>query len=191
LSFNVKVEHAACIHWGSLAQGAPYTFEKTSACVTHMEQVWRKGAWMMARVAQAGARHRLGAFWGGEPLVGGAEGGLSDLELDLSHLSRQTFGDPELEDELLRLFDEQAAQILARLAAPFVVGDAAKRADVAHALKGSALAIGAAATAKAAGAYEAALRRNDPAAENHREVLARTIVSVRRAVAARRQALLG
>ena len=40
------------------------------------------------------------------------------LDLDLDHLSRQTFGDPELEDELLRLFDELAAQIVARLAAP-------------------------------------------------------------------------
>ena len=154
-----------------------------------MEQVWRKGAWMMARVAQAGARHRLGAFWGGEPFVGGAQGRSTDLELDLGHLSRQTFGDPELEDELLRLFDEQAAQILARLAAPFPEGNPARRADVAHALKGSALAIGAAATAKVAGAYETALRQDDPVAENLRELLARTIESARRAVAARRMAL--
>jgi hypothetical protein len=28
LSFNVMILHAAPIHWGSLAQVAPYTFEK-------------------------------------------------------------------------------------------------------------------------------------------------------------------
>ena len=156
-----------------------------------MEQLWRKGVWMMARVAQAGASHRLGAFWGGEPFAGGPQAASADPELDVAHLSRQTFGDPELEDELLRLFDEQAAQILARLAAPFEKGDTARRADVAHALKGSALAIGAFVTARAAGEYEAALRNNQPTAENLRLVLARTIVSVRQAVAARRRSLQG
>lgn len=154
-----------------------------------MEQVWRKGAWMMARVAQSGARHRLGAFWGGEPFAGGAQGAPADRELDLEYLSRQTFGDPELEDELLRLFDEQAAQILARLAAPFPEGDPARRADVAHALKGSALAIGAAATAKAAADYEMALRNDQAVAEGRRAILAQTIEAARRAVAARRRAL--
>jgi HPt (histidine-containing phosphotransfer) domain-containing protein len=154
-----------------------------------MEQVWRKRAWVMARVAQSGARHRLGAFWGGEPHAGCAQGEPAERELDLEHLSRQTFGDPELEDELLRLFDDQAAQILARLAAPLMEGDPARRADVAHALKGSALAIGAAATARAAGDYEMALRTDPEAAEGPRAVLARTIQAARRAVAARRRAL--
>lgn len=154
-----------------------------------MEQVWRKRAWVMARVAQSGARHRLGAFWGGEPHAGGAQSEPAERELDLEHLSRQTFGDPELEDELLRLFDDQAAQILARLAAPLMEGDPARRADVAHALKGSALAIGAAATARAAGDYEMALRTDPEAAEGPRAVLARTIQAARRAVAARRRAL--
>jgi len=155
-----------------------------------MKQVWRTGASMLARVAGAGAGRRPGAFRGGELYVGGSHGKPRDPELDLEHLSRQTFGDPELEYELLSLFDEQAAQILARLAAPFVEGETPRRAEVAHALKGSALAIGAVATAKAAGDYETALRKGSAAAEAHRADLARTIEAARRAVAARRRALL-
>lgn len=154
-----------------------------------MQQVWRKGALILARVAEAGARRRPASRWDGEPSMGGPHGAQSCLELDIEHLSRQTFGDPELEDELLSLFDEQAAQILARLAAPFPGGDPGRRADAAHALKGSALAIGAAATARAADDYETALRRHSADAETHRALLARAIEAARRAVAARRRAL--
>ena len=154
-----------------------------------MEQVWRKGASMLARVAEAGARRRQASRRDGAQSMDGRHGAQSDLDLDIEHLSRQTFGDPVLEDELLSLFDEQAAQILARLAAPFPGGDPGRRADAAHALKGSALAIGAAATARAADDYESALRSGSAAAEAHRAVLARTIEAARRAVAARRRAL--
>ncbi len=150
-----------------------------------MERVWRKGASMLAGVVEAGARRRPASTRGGEQSMGAS----GCLDLDIEHLSRQTFGDPGLEDELLSLFDEQAAQILARLAAPFPGGDPARRADAAHALKGSALAIGAAATAWAADNYETALRRHSADAETHRLVLARTIEAARRAVAARRRAL--
>lgn len=153
-----------------------------------MKQVWRTGASMLARVAGAGAG-RPGPFWGREQSVGGSPGTPRDIDLDLDHLSRQTFGDLDLEDDLLSLFDAQAAQILARLAAPFEEGESARRAEVAHALRGSALAIGAFATAKAAGDYEIALRNAPATAETHRAVLARTIESGRRAVAARRRAL--
>ncbi len=143
---------------------------------------------MMARVA--GARYGLGgAFWGGDGSPGSSA--QAPVDLDLDHLSRQTFGDPELEDELLRLFDEQAAQILGRLAAPFEAGEAERRADVAHAIKGSALAIGASATAEMAGSYESALRSGDPDAEHYRQRLAQVIEAARRAIASRRQALWG
>ena len=154
-----------------------------------MKQVWRTGASMLARVAGAGGDRRPGEFWGGDPSVGGSHGRPGNPELDLDYLRRQTFGDPELEYELLSLFDEQAAQILARLAAPFVEGEAPRRAEVAHALKGSALAIGAVATARAAGEYEAALRDAPAEAEAYRADLARTIEAARRAVASRRRAL--
>lgn len=152
-----------------------------------MERVRRRGAWMMTGGARAGAAYGSRLFWGGAGSPGSSAKGAVDL--DLEHLSRQTFGDRELEDELLRLFDEQAVQILARLAAPFEAAEADRRADVAHALKGSALAIGAMATADVAGAYEVALRGGDPGAEPYRRRLAQAIEAARRAVANRRMAL--
>jgi HPt (histidine-containing phosphotransfer) domain-containing protein len=75
--------------------------------------------------------------------------------IDLVHLSKQTFGERDLEAELLRLFDRQAAQIVARLSDP-VMPDRRWRADLAHTLKGSARAIGAFGVAAAAESYEIA-----------------------------------
>ena len=72
--------------------------------------------------------------------------------IDLVHLSRQTFGERDLEAELLRLFDRQSAQILARLSEG---AQGRWRADLAHTLKGSARAVGAFDVAAAAEAYEA------------------------------------
>jgi len=68
--------------------------------------------------------------------------------IDLVHLARQTDGDEALEDELLKMFDTQSAKLLARLRLA-EVGPQAK-ADIAHRLKGSALAIGARRVAEAA-----------------------------------------
>jgi HPt (histidine-containing phosphotransfer) domain-containing protein len=73
--------------------------------------------------------------------------------LDLVHLARQTDGDATLEAELLAMFDCQAAKLSARLALP-EVGFQAKS-DIAHRLRGSALAIGARRVAAAAEATEA------------------------------------
>ncbi len=75
--------------------------------------------------------------------------------IDLSHLARQTLGDGALEAELLALFDNQAARIIAQLIEP-EAGDAKTRSDLTHTLKGSALAIGAGEVARCAQAYEAA-----------------------------------
>jgi HPt (histidine-containing phosphotransfer) domain-containing protein len=72
--------------------------------------------------------------------------------IDLVHLARQTDGDTALESELLAMFDVQAAKLLARLAL-IDVGAQAK-ADIAHRLKGSALAVGAWRVAEAATATE-------------------------------------
>ncbi len=71
--------------------------------------------------------------------------------IDLVHLARQTMGDRELEKELLALFDRQAAQIADQLA---TAESGAESANLAHKLKGSARAIGAAAVAAAAENYE-------------------------------------
>ncbi len=70
--------------------------------------------------------------------------------IDRAQLARMTFGDRNLERELLELFDRQAAMLVARMQA----GAAVK--PLAHTLKGSASGIGAAAVARAAEAAELA-----------------------------------
>lgn len=76
-----------------------------------------------------------------------------DCPIDLVHLARQTFGERELESELLRLFDRQSRQIVDRLTDGPVAEDR-WRAELAHTLKGSARAVGAFGVAAAAEAYE-------------------------------------
>jgi len=85
-----------------------------------------------------------------------------DCAIDLVHLSRQTLGDRGLEFELLGLFQRQCAQIVARLEAGSTERQA--RRDLAHTLKGSALAVGAGAVAAAANRYEQALAGDEQAA---------------------------
>jgi HPt (histidine-containing phosphotransfer) domain-containing protein len=76
-------------------------------------------------------------------------GGNSDEPtIDLVHLARQTDGDTALEAELLTLFDRQAANLLAQLVAECPARESG--ADIAHKLRGSALAIGAGRVATAA-----------------------------------------
>lgn len=113
----------------------------------------------------------------------GAAALVPEAVLDLVHLSRQTFGDHALELELLTLFERQAGQFAARLAAPCGQGDIGWRADLAHTLKGSARAVGAFAAGAAAEAYETALRAGDPGAEALRDRLAEAIAKVRSVIA--------
>ena len=56
-----------------------------------------------------------------------------DRPIDLVHLARQTFGERDLESELLRLFDRQSRQIVERLT-DGPVSEARWRADLAHTL---------------------------------------------------------
>jgi len=81
----------------------------------------------------------------------------SEPAIDLVHLARQTDNDPALEEELLLLFDRQSESLLAQMS----VADAApaRRGDLAHTLRGSALAVGAGAVARGALALESALSR--------------------------------
>jgi len=74
--------------------------------------------------------------------------------IDLVHLARQTDGDQALEIELLGMFDRQSAKLIQRVA----MTDLPRRArgDVAHRLRGSALAIGAGRVSRAAEAVEMA-----------------------------------
>ena len=71
--------------------------------------------------------------------------------VDLEHLDRVTFGNRALAREVLSLFDRQAEKLLAEIAA---ARDDRSRRDAAHALRGAALGIGAAAVAEAAGELE-------------------------------------
>jgi HPt (histidine-containing phosphotransfer) domain-containing protein len=103
--------------------------------------------------------------------------------IDLVHLSRQTFGDHDLERELLGLFDAQAAQIAKRLHAPAALGDADWRIGLAHTVKGSARAIGAFEVGQAAEAYEQALRNEDASATEKSGTLGAAIARTRGAIA--------
>jgi HPt (histidine-containing phosphotransfer) domain-containing protein len=78
------------------------------------------------------------------PIVPGARA------IDLAHLARMTFGERDLEREVLALFDRQAGVLLARMQgeAPKVVG------ALAHTLGGSARGIGAWQVAEAAEVVE-------------------------------------
>jgi hypothetical protein len=73
--------------------------------------------------------------------------------IDLVHLAHQTLGDRVLEVELLELFEHQCTRTLSQLTGPAAV-EPTLRADVAHTLKGAALAIGAGRVAEASGVYE-------------------------------------
>jgi HPt (histidine-containing phosphotransfer) domain-containing protein len=76
--------------------------------------------------------------------------------LDLDHLTRMTLGDAELGCEVLAMFAEQSARLIAAIAA--LPADASA---LAHKLKGSARGIGAFAVADAAAQFESAVRTGD------------------------------
>ncbi len=103
--------------------------------------------------------------------------------IDLVHLSRQTMGDSLLETELLALFQGQALQFAERLADSESVAAGKWSGDLAHTLKGSALAIGAFKLAQAAANYEEAIRAGASDCEAKRRALAAAIVETRNAVA--------
>ncbi len=79
--------------------------------------------------------------------------------IDFVHLARQSLGDRDLEAELLRLFERQAARIAGELSMPDLSrGARGERLDLAHTLKGSARAVGAVVVAQACADYEEALK---------------------------------
>jgi HPt (histidine-containing phosphotransfer) domain-containing protein len=83
-----------------------------------------------------------------------------DGPIDRAHLARMTLGDPGLEREELAMFAGQSASLVDHLA-----GSPPNAADLAHTLKGSAMAIGAFRVADAADWLETALRNDDSGAE--------------------------
>ncbi len=79
-----------------------------------------------------------------------------DGPIDLEHLQRMTLGDAGLEREVLAMFSAQTVSLIGRLMT--LPADAGA---LAHALKGSARAIGAFAVADAAARFEAVLQKGD------------------------------
>ncbi|MER2606604.1 MAG: Hpt domain-containing protein [Siculibacillus sp.] len=77
--------------------------------------------------------------------------GRGPAPVDLVHLARQTFGSAELEREVLRLFVDQGADLVGRIAR----ADRIERAALVHRLKGSARSIGAGRVARLTEALEA------------------------------------
>jgi HPt (histidine-containing phosphotransfer) domain-containing protein len=107
--------------------------------------------------------------------------------IDLVHLARQTDGDAALEAELLALFDKQAANLFARLSADSESRMA--KADLAHKLRGSALAIGAGQVASTAQDLETALESDLVGSRERDEALAAlsaAVADARAAIAALR-----
>ena len=102
--------------------------------------------------------------------------------IDLVHLAHQTDGDEALESELLAMFDQQSAKLIVRIAA----SENARRlrSDIAHRLRGSALAIGAGRVAQAAEAVEKALAGEGSEPEAEIAELSGAVQAARAAIAA-------
>jgi HPt (histidine-containing phosphotransfer) domain-containing protein len=99
-----------------------------------------------------------------------------DHPIDLDHLARMTLGDAALEQEVLAMFAEQSARLLAAMTA--LPADAGA---LAHKLKGSARGIGAFAVAEAAAQLETAIRTGDNPASAF-AVLKEAVAEVRAAI---------
>jgi HPt (histidine-containing phosphotransfer) domain-containing protein len=95
--------------------------------------------------------------------------------LDRTHLERMTFGDRNLEREVLQLFNRQAELLIGRMrgSAPSVV------ATLAHTLKGSAVGIGAGRAARAAEGAELSASQVPAECGNAIDQLAQAIAEVR------------
>ena len=100
--------------------------------------------------------------------------------LDRAHLSRMTFNDRTLEQEVLQLFERQAEVLMARMrkSAPAAI------ATLAHTLKGSAIGIGAGRVAQAAAAAEQAAGRAPNDCDDAVGRLAHAVDEVRAEIAA-------
>ena len=79
--------------------------------------------------------------------------------IDMDHLARQTLGDPGLEIEVLRLFDEMSHVYYSRLEVSTNVDDLLRNL---HTLKGAAAGLGAFGLAELARVAEAELRDGSP-----------------------------
>jgi HPt (histidine-containing phosphotransfer) domain-containing protein len=104
--------------------------------------------------------------------------------IDLVLLARHSLGDQDLELELLEMFERQAARIIGQLTET-ISQDVKRGADLAHKLKGSALAVGANRVAEAANRFEALC--NDPPGQSG---LAAALASLAATVSEAREAIV-
>lgn len=74
--------------------------------------------------------------------------------IDMEHLARYTGGDAALNGEILRMFDAQASELVARLLTILEARDAKSWKEVTHTIKGAARGVGAFALADAAALCE-------------------------------------
>jgi HPt (histidine-containing phosphotransfer) domain-containing protein len=102
-----------------------------------------------------------------------------DQVIDRRHLARMTLGEAALEREVLALFDQQAAMLLARMTA----APANAVAALAHTLNGSARGIGAWRVSQAAAMLECAAASHDPIVPEAIEPLADAVAEARAAIA--------
>jgi len=105
----------------------------------------------------------------------------AERPIDLVHLARQTDGDESLEFELLAMFDRQSEKLAERVGCADLPRRA--RADIAHRLRGSALAIGAGAVARAAQALEAAFEAEGGEPKAEIDALREAVTAARAAIA--------
>ena len=117
---------------------------------------------------------------GGAPPRSGSRPPVDDLRsaIDLVHLSRQSMGDAALERELLDMFDRQSARLVAQIIET-KPSDFAARADFAHKLRGSALALGAGRVASAASAFEDGCRSASGECDSLARALAEAVSEAR------------
>jgi HPt (histidine-containing phosphotransfer) domain-containing protein len=100
--------------------------------------------------------------------------------LDRAHLARMTFGDRNLELEVLQLFDRQAELLLERMRS----SEPSAIAALAHTLKGSAVGIGASRVARAAADTEAIAQAKPGESRSAIARLAQTVKEARQEIAA-------
>jgi HPt (histidine-containing phosphotransfer) domain-containing protein len=79
---------------------------------------------------------------------------MTSAAVDLAHLARYTGGNAALNAEILRLFDNQASELVERLRAILDARDAKSWKTVTHTLKGAARGVGAFGLGDAAAAAE-------------------------------------
>ena len=90
---------------------------------------------------------------------------VTERPVDLGHLDRYTGGSKALNEEILRLFEGQCRELLAKMESFAGTTDAKSWRDIAHTLKGAARGVGAFALADAAAEAETADPSNAPRAK--------------------------